>query len=134
MIPQRHTGSHHHTQVGRWGEDLAKAVLELNGYSLLERNWRPSRGDEGRILAGEIDLVMVDSEMNLVFIEVKTRTGSDYGHPLEAITHAKGNRLRQLAYAWCCEHTGDYRSLRIDAVAVCGSAEDFTFEHVKAVL
>lgn len=134
MIPQLHTATYHHTEVGRWGEDLAKAILELNGYSLLERNWRPSRGIEGQVLVGEIDLVMVDPEMELVFVEVKTRTGSDYGHPLEAITREKRNRLRQLAYAWCYEHTGDYRSLRIDAVAVCGSAEGFTFEHVKGVL
>lgn len=123
-----------HTRVGRWGEDLARLVLELNGYSLVERNWRPPRGNPGGSPVGEIDLVMVDPDMDLVFIEVKTRSGSGYGHPLEAITRDKGNRLRQLAYAWCSEHTGDYRSLRIDAVAVCGTAEEFTFEHVKAVL
>ncbi|MFW0119556.1 YraN family protein [Rothia sp. CCM 9417] len=123
-----------HTRVGRWGEDLALLVLELNGYSLVERNWRPPSGNLGSSPVGEIDLVMVDPDMDLVFIEVKTRSGSGYGHPLEAITREKGNRLRQLAYAWCSEHTGDYRSLRIDAVAVCGTAEDFTFEHVKAVL
>lgn len=123
-----------HTRVGRWGEDLARVVLEFKGYSLVARNWRPHRGAQESLPTGEIDLVMVDPEMNLVFIEVKTRTGNGYGHPLEAITHEKGRRLRQLAYAWCSEHTGDYRSLRIDAVAVCGTAEEFTFEHVKAVL
>lgn len=134
MTLRTHSAPYKHTQVGQWGENLARVVLELNGYSLLERNWRPDRSITGSSLVGEIDLVMVDPEMDLVFVEVKTRSGSGYGHPLEAITGEKGYRLRQLAYAWCAEHTGDYRSLRIDAVAVCGSAENFTFEHRKAVL
>lgn len=128
-----HTRSH--TGVGRWGEDIALAVLESDGYSLLERNWRPGPVPGAEQVRGEVDLVMVDPDMNLVFVEVKTRSSDAYGHPLEAITEAKGQRLRFLAYAWAArQESGHFRGMRVDAVAVCGSPRKFTFEHRLAVV
>lgn len=124
-----------HTRVGRWGEDIALAVLTSGGYSLLERNWRPAPVPGIETVRGEVDLVMVDPEMNLVFVEVKTRSTEAYGHPFEAITGDKGRRLRFLAYAWAArEESGQYAGMRVDAVAVCGSPRQFSFEHRLAVV
>ena len=59
-------------QLGRIGEDTAKAFLECKGYRILHRNFR--------CRAGEIDLVALKGRI-LHFIEVKTRQGDSYGHP-----------------------------------------------------
>ena len=95
--------------LGRWGEDVASQHLLDSGYAVIERNWRcPS---------GEIDIIALEKGQ-LVFVEVKTRSGLAFGHPFEAITAQKLARLRRLAIAWCVAHPNRYRDFRIDAIAV----------------
>jgi putative endonuclease len=36
----------------------------------------------------------------LVFVEVKTRTGEDFGRPVEALNHEQRNRISRGALAW----------------------------------
>jgi putative endonuclease len=82
-------------QLGVRGEELACAELERQGLQVLERNWR--------CRLGEIDIVAAevgDAGLTLVFCEVKCRSGLGFGHPLEAITFAKMQTLRQLAALW----------------------------------
>lgn len=123
-----------HTHVGRWGEDLAATVLEQHGFSIIQRNWRPEPVEGVETFKGEVDIVALDAEMNLVFVEVKTRTTDSFGHPFEAITADKAKRLRFLAYSWCANKDAtDFISMRIDAVAITGTPEKFTFEHLQAV-
>ena len=50
--------------------------------------------------------------------EVKTRAGSAYGSPLEAVTVHKAARLRRLAAYWLEVHEIEPPALRIDVVAV----------------
>lgn len=123
-----------HLEVGQWGEDIAVAILQLSAYQLLTRNWRPrlERGDKR--VRGEIDAVMLDPEGELVFVEVKTRSTLNFGSPFDAIQQEKVQRIKRLAYAWCSENP-DYRarSLRMDAVSICGTPTNFTYEHLKAV-
>jgi putative endonuclease len=95
--------------LGARGEQLAADHLAQLGYAILERNWRCS--------TGEIDIVARDGD-ETVFVEVKTRSGTAFGHPLEAITAAKLARLRRLAGAWCEAHPGSGGRIRIDAIAV----------------
>ncbi|MEO7005566.1 MAG: YraN family protein [Terrimesophilobacter sp.] len=95
--------------LGARGEQLAADHLVQRGYVILERNWR--------CRAGEIDIVARDGD-DTVFVEVKTRSGMAFGHPLEAITVVKLARLRRLAGAWCEAHPGYGRRIRIDAIAV----------------
>ena len=96
-------------EVGRRGEDCAAAYLLQAGYTLLERNWRCAQG--------EIDLIAALGD-DVVFVEVKTRSGTAFGHPFEAITVAKLARLRRLAGAWCEQSSLRPRRIRIDAIAV----------------
>ena len=95
--------------LGRRGEAIAARYLMDSGLTIVDRNWRCPQG--------EIDLVARDAG-ELVFVEVKTRSGVGFGHPLESITVAKLARLRRLAAAWCSAHPGDHDRIRIDAVAV----------------
>lgn len=99
-------------ELGRWGEEHAAAYLTRAGYRVLARNWR--------CVLGEIDIIAFDGR-DTVFVEVKTRSGTGYGHPLEAITPPKLARLRKLAVAWCEAHPQEptsRRSIRIDAIAI----------------
>ena len=96
-------------ELGRLGEDCAAAFLAGAGYVVVARNWRCAQG--------EIDLI-VAKDGDIVFVEAKTRSGTGYGHPFEAITVAKLARLRRLAGAWCAQFEPRAKNIRIDAVAV----------------
>jgi Holliday junction resolvase-like predicted endonuclease len=73
--------------VGRFGEQTAARRLEAAGLTIVEHNWRAPRvaGSDGR---GEIDLVAREGDA-LVVVEVKTRSGTGFGSPAEAVTADK---------------------------------------------
>jgi putative endonuclease len=95
--------------LGTFGEAYAARHLVAGGMVLLDRNWRCE--------LGEIDLVLRDGAV-LVFCEVKTRTSTLYGDPLEAVTEQKAARLRRLASRWLAAHPLRPRDVRIDLVGV----------------
>ena len=74
--------------VGDIGENFAAALLVNSGYQIIERNYRTK--------AGEIDIIAIRDGV-LHFIEVKTRTGDQYGYPSEAVTAAKQLRIKKAA-------------------------------------
>jgi putative endonuclease len=115
----------HKDDLGRRGEDCAAEFLERAGYTVLARNWRCGQG--------EIDLI-VTKDGDIVFVEVKTRSGTGYGHPFEAITVTKLARLRRLAGAWCAAFEPRARNIRIDAVAVIARpGQAPVVEHLEGV-
>lgn len=114
-------------ELGVVGEQIAVAMLQGDGYEILERNWRCPEG--------EIDIVARDPQADAIaFVEVKTRSGSGFGHPAEAVGPAKLRRLRRLAAHWLSEHDARATEVRIDVVAVLrrrvGPA---LVEHLRAV-
>lgn len=112
-------------EVGRAGEERAATYLQEQGWRLIARNWRCA--------AGEIDLVAEDGN-DLVVVEVKTRRGEDFGHPLEAVDTRKRMRLWRLAMAWVAAHpqSAQGRRLRLDAVSVLGpDPRTATIEHLR---
>ena len=96
-------------QLGDYGEDLAAAALQQQGYKILERNYVTS--------LGEIDLIARQGKVT-VFVEVKTRTGSRFGNPQESVHRGKQAKLRRLAdyYLKTKRLTGS--PVRFDVVAV----------------
>ena len=110
---------------GKYGEDVAAAHLRKQGYVLLERNWRCD--------IGEIDIVARDGD-TLVVCEVKTRTGTAFGYPLEAITAQKAARLRRLAASWIRVNSVRPKQVRLDVVGVIGGRGKPQIEHVKGAL
>jgi putative endonuclease len=95
--------------LGRRGEDLAARHLEQQGLVILSRNWRCRHG--------EIDLVATDSTI-LVVCEVKTRSGTRYGEPAEAVDARKVARIRRVTNAWLTAHHMPWVPVRFDVVAV----------------
>lgn len=97
------------SRVGREGEETAAAYLVAHGYRILERNLR--------FRSGEIDLVAEESGY-LVFVEVKTRTGSGFGTAAEAVTAEKRRRLVRLAALYLARLGGAPPPCRFDVVTV----------------
>ena len=109
--------------LGDRGEWLAAEHLERAGWSILHRNFRVGHR--------EVDLVARRGEI-IAFVEVKTRAGLGYGHPLEAITRAKQREVAFVAQAWIERHGIEGVDYRFDAVAVLLlPGTDPTIEHIE---
>jgi len=110
--------------VGAYGERLAERHLRDEGMAVLARNWRC--GD------GEVDLILRDGDV-VVFCEVKTRRGTRFGTPAEAIGFAKVRRLRRLAARWLAQSELHPREVRFDVVAVLPQRSGAALvEHTRA--
>lgn len=101
----------HNRQTGYLAENLAVSALIDKGYQILERNFSNRYG--------EIDIIAQDQEV-LVFVEVKAKTGLEFGLPEEMINPAKLKRVKNMATIYM---KGQTRLCRIDVVAVVLSTE-----------
>ena len=111
--------------LGREGEQAAARYLEGRGFRILDRNWRCD--------GGEIDIVAVERH-TFVVCEVKTRSGTRYGTPLDAVGQAKRRRLRRLAALWLSAHGVRFDQVRIDVLGLLRDGEGgFTVEHLRGV-
>jgi len=111
--------------LGQDGEQAAVDYLTRCGFRILDRNWRCA--------AGELDIVAVERHV-FVVCEVKTRSGTGYGSPLEAVGVRKQRRLRGLAVAWLNAHGIRFEQIRVDVVGLVREpAGGFTIEHVRGV-
>jgi putative endonuclease len=111
--------------LGQQGEQLAAEFLEECGLRILDRNWRCPEG--------EIDIVAIDQGV-LAICEVKTRSDTRYGTPLEAVSTRKRNRLRRLALRWIAAYGVTFDEIRIDVVTVLRVGPgDFAISHVTGV-
>lgn len=96
--------------LGRRGEAAAARFLRRRGYKIIARH--------ERLRGGELDLVAVDRDRTLVFVEVKTRESQEAGHPAEAVDLAKQRRLTRLAVTFMKRHGLMECAARFDVVAV----------------
>lgn len=80
-----------HLDLGRRGEQIAAEHLRNNGYRILEQNWRFKHA--------EIDII-AEKGGELVFVEVKTRTGDWYGDPEVAVDWRKERYLQRASAAY----------------------------------
>jgi putative endonuclease len=94
--------------LGRWGEALAAEYLTKKGYMVIERNLHTPYG--------EIDLIAKTEDM-ILFVEVKTRSGDQYGFPEEAITSNKRTHLIAAAQAYLQDNSQLDMDWRIDVIA-----------------
>lgn len=111
-------------ELGRTGEALAARHLERRGWRILARNFRSGHK--------ELDLVVRKGGI-LAFVEVKTRRGRSFGHPLDAITRRKRREVAAAARGWLRDHPQPPRTVRrFDAVAVSLEAGGgIRIEHVE---
>ncbi|MBI2607255.1 MAG: YraN family protein [Candidatus Doudnabacteria bacterium] len=76
------------SNLGRAGEELTARHYEAQGYTLVAKNFRPPFGKQ----TGELDLIE-SKEKELVFVEVKTRSGTKFGTPFDSVDKSKQKKL-----------------------------------------
>jgi putative endonuclease len=96
-------------ELGRRGEDQAARYLQGIGYRIIARR--------ERVLRGDIDLIALD-DRTVVFVEVRTRTDTNHGHPAETVGYQKQRRIAQLANAYIRRNRLEDCRVRIDVVTV----------------
>ena len=101
--------------LGRWGEACAERHLRDKGYRILGRRVRVGRRDE-------LDLVAADGAV-LVFVEVKTRAGEDFGRPAAAVNRAKRHHVSRAAARYLKNLPRRPDHFRFDVVEVIGREE-----------
>lgn len=103
-----------HNEVGKIGEDLARKYLEKEGFKILEQNYRTKYA--------EIDLVAKKSagffkQSTLVFVEVRTKVGEQFGSPEDTINKAKLWKVLQNAKSYTAFNKWQ-GPCRIDAICI----------------
>lgn len=77
--------------LGSEAEDLALRYLQQRGLRLVERNYRVAAGPNAR--GGEVDLILLERDGTLVFVEVRARADLTHGGAAASVTAAKQRRL-----------------------------------------
>ena len=97
-------------KLGRWGEKRCERFLKRKGLKKLARNFSCK--------TGEIDLIMVDTDRAIVFVEVKTRANESLTPTESVITPAKKSRLYRTARYFLTVHNIEDRPFRFDVVTI----------------
>lgn len=104
-----------HNTTGSYGENVAVAYLEDNGFVVIERNWHDGNRHE-------IDIVAIkDSEMHIV--EVKTRSSDEWQEPQDAVDDKKRMHIVRAANAYLKLHDV-MRVVHFDILTVVGNDGD----------
>jgi len=77
--------------------------------TIVQRNWRRPEG--------ELDVVATDGAV-CVFVEVRSRTGEDHGHPLETVTPRKRAQIIRAARLYLDAEKPAAPFYRFDVVGV----------------
>ncbi|MBL7142197.1 MAG: YraN family protein [Candidatus Pacebacteria bacterium] len=106
--------------TGKVGEKIAKEYLEKKGYKIIEQNYKTKYA--------EIDLV-VRHKNEMIFVEVRTKVGEDFGAPEETINKKKLKKLRGNAAAYVARAKWK-NSYRIDAICIV-LRKNYTIERLN---
>lgn len=115
----------HRQLFGAKGEAVVSSYLQHVGYILVAKNIF--------IQGGEIDLIMLDRDNTLCFIEVKSRRR--VAHFAErSISYKKKQALARTAKAYCTRHgiNPDQHEIRFDVV-VAVKMEKWWITHYKGI-
>ena len=101
--------------IGDRGEDIAAAYLEMKDWLIIDRNYTFEKA--------EVDIVATDRNY-IIFVEVKTRSGTFFGRPEEFVTPAKEANIKKAAEAWIYERKMETAVVRFDIISIVQSANE----------
>jgi putative endonuclease len=108
--------------LGLKGEQIAERWLKRHGWRIMQRRFRSGHRD--------IDLV-AEKDGTVAFVEVKARSGSDFGDPVEAVNWRKRRELTRSAQVWVQRHGRSEDNYRFDVIGVLISAKGARVRHVQ---
>lgn len=114
MTEQRQT-------LGKWGEEQAARFLRSRRIKIVARNLRTP--------VGEIDIIARQGK-TLIFAEVKTRRGTGYGAPQEAVGPTKQRQILRAASWYLNEQGRQDLQPRFDVLAVQVVDKQAQIEHI----
>lgn len=109
-------------QWGKQAENIVCDYLIAKGYTIRERNWRPSTS------RSEIDLIAQFGD-TLVFVEVKARSDKDID-PAEAMTLEKIKNVVRGANSYLNKQEYEFY-YRFDVASVSGSVDDYQLDYLE---
>lgn len=110
-----------HNALGKLGEEMAAKFLLDKGYDILETNWFFQKA--------EVD-ILARKQNELAVIEVKTRTGIDFGLPQDFVKPKKIRLLVKAVDAYVNDHNLDV-AVRFDIIAIIKDDKGFHIKHLK---
>ena len=112
-------------QLGDLGEQLAIAYVHSLGWCEVARRFR--------VRFGEIDLIAHEGDV-LVFVEVRARTGVEFGNAEESVDERKVLRMSRVEQAYLHQYNWD-GSFRMDVVALSLSPEGtlHSLNHIRDI-
>ncbi len=101
--------------IGTHGESLAAQLLKEKGYTIITQNFRHKKA--------EIDLIVRKGKI-LVFVEVKTRTNTNFGEPETFVTANQRKQIHTAAGLYISRIDWQH-DIRFDIVAITlGATEE----------
>ncbi len=96
-------------EIGDRGEDIAAAYLEAKDWIIIDRNYFFEKA--------EVDIVATDRNY-IIFVEVKSRSGTYFGRPEEYVTPKKEANIKKAAEAWVYERKMETAVVRFDVISI----------------
>jgi putative endonuclease len=109
-------------ELGRKGEEVALRFLKKKGYRIIEKNYVCKMG--------EMDIIAKEKD-TLAFIEVKTRTSTEFGPPQLAVTPSKQRQLSKVALSYLNKKQLNDVKARFDVVAILLGQKGEEIELIK---
>jgi putative endonuclease len=107
--------------LGKEGEEIAAGFLRKKGFRIIEKNYRT--------VFGEIDIIAQDRGV-IVFVEVKTRADTTYGHPFEAVHPKKREKIRKVALCFM-KRLKKESPARFDVMSITRDKGETRIEHIQ---
>ena len=106
-------------EKGAIGEQAAVKYLKKKGYKIVEVNYRTRYGEIDIICETEgSELRRGVAEPTLVFVEVKTKTGEQFGEPWEMVDSRKLGQIKRIAKMYLIKENLGEPLCRIDVIGV----------------
>jgi putative endonuclease len=108
--------------LGVTGEQVAERWLRRRGWRVIQRRFRSGHRD--------IDLI-AELGSTVAFIEVKARSGQEFGDPVEAVNWKKRRELLRSAHCWIDRHGRSGEVYRFDVIGVLMDGDVVRIRHVE---
>ena len=109
-----------HISFGAAGEKAAVEYLKEKGYEIKEQNWQFGRF--------EIDIIAMHSDL-IIFIEVKSRSGTYFEQPYQAVTQKKQEFIIKAADAYIEKYEIEDEA-RFDIISIVKKYDRFEIDHI----
>ena len=109
-----------HNKLVKEGELIAFMVLQRDGFTILETNWRFQKA--------KIDII-ARKDGFLIFTEVKTRGSKKFGKPSDAIDKKKIALYKDAVEGYLEQHPSE-DEIRFDVVNIIIGKDETQIEHI----